>query len=111
VLKRLGTYGLKEVAEGWTWKFDPGLFDYLEMGTDQHDKLMALPCKTALMLGEQSEDEGALYGDHMLAASGNTLPVVTVPGTYHHLMFDQPVAVAAAMKLLLLEWQRQNLSL
>jgi pimeloyl-ACP methyl ester carboxylesterase len=63
------------------------------------------------MLGEQSEDEGALYGDHMLAASGNTLPVVTVPGTYHHLMFDQPVAVAAAMKLLLLEWQRQNLSL
>jgi hypothetical protein len=26
-------------------------------------------------------------------------------------MFDQPVAVAAAMKLLLLEWQRQNLSL
>ena len=81
------------------------------MGTDQHDKLMALPCKTGLMLGEQSEDEGALYGDHMLAASGNTLPVVTVPGTYHHLMFDQPVAVAAAMKLLLLEWQRQNLSL
>lgn len=111
VLKHLGTYGLKEVAEGWTWKFDPGLFDYLEMGTDQHDKLMALPCKTGLMLGEQSEDEGALYGDHMLAASGNTLPVVTVPGTYHHLMFDQPVAVAAAMKLLLLEWQRQNLSL
>ena len=108
VLKHLGTYGLKQVPDGWTWKFDPGLFDYLEMGKDQHDKLMALPCKTALMLGEQSEDEGALYGDHMLRASGGTLPVITVPGTYHHLMFDQPIAVASSMKLLLLEWQRQN---
>jgi pimeloyl-ACP methyl ester carboxylesterase len=82
------------------------LFDYLEMGTDQHDKLMALPCKTALMLGEKSEDEGALFGAHMLAASGGKLPMITVPGTYHHLMFDQPIAVAAAMKLLLLEWLR-----
>ena len=108
VLKHLGTYGLKQVPDGWTWKFDPGLFDYLEMGKDQHDKLMALPCKTALMLGEQSEDEGALYGDHMLRASGGTLPVITVPGTYHHLMFDQPIAVASSIKLLLLEWQRQN---
>jgi pimeloyl-ACP methyl ester carboxylesterase len=69
---------------------------------------MALPCKTALMLGEQSEDEGALYGDHMLRASGGKLPVITVPGTYHHLMFDQPIAVASSMKLLLLEWHRQN---
>jgi hypothetical protein len=24
VLKHLGTYGLKEVENGWTWKFDPG---------------------------------------------------------------------------------------
>jgi hypothetical protein len=40
------------------------------MGTDQYDKLMGLPCLTALMLGEQSEDEGALYGEHMLNASG-----------------------------------------
>ena len=78
------------------------------MGTGQHDKLMALPCKTALMLGEQSEDEGALYGEHMLEASGGSLPVITVPGTYHHLMFDQPIAVASSTKLLLLEWLRQN---
>ena len=78
------------------------------MGTDQYDKLMGLPCLTALMLGEQSEDEGALYGEHMLNASEGVLPTITVPGTYHHLMFDQPIAVASTMKLLLLEWVRQN---
>jgi hypothetical protein len=35
------------------------------------------------------------------------LPTVTIPGTYHHLMFDNPLAVAMTMKLLLLEWHRQ----
>jgi hypothetical protein len=44
----------------------------------------------------------------MLNASGGVLPTITVPGTYHHLMFDQPIAVASTMKLLLLEWVRQN---
>jgi hypothetical protein len=44
----------------------------------------------------------------MLNASGGVLPTITVPGTYPQLMFDQPIAVASAMKLLLLEWVRQN---
>jgi hypothetical protein len=61
-----------------------------------------------LMLGEKSEDEGAFYAEHMLAITDGLLPVITVPGTYHHLMFDQPVAVAMAIKMLLLEWHRQN---
>ncbi|GIS18351.1 MAG: hypothetical protein CM15mP120_02670 [Pseudomonadota bacterium] len=107
----MANYGLKEVADGWTWKFDPGLFDYLEMGVDQQQKFINMRCPTALMLGEQSEDEGALYGDSMLEISGGKLPTITVPGTYHHLMFDQPIAVAMATKLLLLEWWRNNSAL
>ena len=67
-----------------------------------------LPCRAALMLGENSEDEGALYGDYMLKATSNLLPTITIPGTYHHLMFDQPLAVAMSMKILLLEWRRLN---
>ena len=104
VLKHLGQYGLKEVEGGWTWKFDPGIFDYIEMGSDQEEKFRQLTCKTGLMLGEQSEDEGAYYGEQMLAMTDGKMPSITVPGTYHHLMFDQPVAVAMAMKILFLEW-------
>ncbi|MDA9999268.1 alpha/beta hydrolase [bacterium] len=104
VLKHLGQYGLKEVEGGWTWKFDPGIFDYIEMGSDQEEKFRQLTCKTGLMLGEQSEDEGAYYGEQMLAMTDGKMPSITVPGTYHHLMFDQPIAVAMAMKILFLEW-------
>ena len=110
VLRHLAEYGVKAVEEGFTWKFDPCLFDYMEMGMDQRDKFLALPCPTALMLGEQSDDEGAFYADHMTEVAP-LLPVVTVPGTYHHLMFDQPLAVAMTIKMLCLEWHRLNQSL
>jgi hypothetical protein len=40
----------------------------------------------------------------MMAMTDGKMPNITVPGTYHHLMFDQPIAVAMAMKILFLEW-------
>ena len=108
LLRHMAESGLKAVAGGWTWKFDPALFDHLEMGSEQRDKFAQLSCRSALMLGEFSEDEGAFYSEHMLDITGGYLPTVTVPGTYHHLMFDDPVGVAMAMKLLFLEWVRQD---
>ncbi len=107
VLRHLAEAGLQQVEGGWTWKFDPALFDYLEMGADQRDKFTALPCPSALMLGEMSEDEGAFYAEHMLDITGGLLPAVIMPGTYHHMMFDDPMAVAMTIKMLLLEWRRQ----
>ena len=77
------------------------------MGADQRDKFAGLPCPSALMLGEKSEDEGAFYAEHMLDITGGLLPAVIMPGTYHHMMFDDPMAVAMTIKMLLLEWRRQ----
>jgi len=108
LLAHMAEYGLKEVEGGWTWKFDPGLFDYLEMGVSQRDRFAALKCRSALMLGEFSEDEGAYYAQHMLDITHNLLPTITFPGTYHHLMFDDPMAVAMAMKILFLEWHKAD---
>ncbi len=108
VMQHLAANGIHEVEGGWTWKFDPTLFDYLEMGVDQHEKFLGLKCRSALVLGEHSEDEGAFYAEHMAAVTGGLLPAVTIPDTYHHMMFDNPPALAMAVKLLLLEWHRQD---
>ena len=105
LLDHMADYAIKEVAGGLTWKFDPALFDYLEMGID-HDKYASLECPSALIL-EKSEDGGAFYEAHMSKITNGLLPTVTIPGTHHHLMFDNPLAVAMTMKLLLLEWHRQ----
>ncbi len=108
VLRHLAEHSLKQVEGGWTWKFDPTLFDHMAMGVDQRDKFAALKCRAALILGEYSEDEGAFYAEHMAEITSNLLPAITLPGTYHHMMFDDPMAVAMSIKLLLLEWHKQE---
>jgi pimeloyl-ACP methyl ester carboxylesterase len=108
VLEHMARAGIKRVEGGWTWKFDPTLFDYLEMGVDQRDKFATLACRSAVVLAEQSDDEGALFSDHMLAITGGHLPVFRIPGTHHHLMFDEPVASAMATKAIVLEWLRED---
>jgi pimeloyl-ACP methyl ester carboxylesterase len=95
---------LRQVEGGWTWKFDPALFDHLEMGIEQRDKFAAMACRSAVILGEDSADEGAFFADHMAEITGGTLPIFHIPGTHHHLTFDDPVAVAIAIKALLLAW-------
>ena len=108
VLAYIAEKSLRQVEGGWTWKFDPALFDYLEMGVEQRDKFAALPCRSAVILGEDSQDEGAFYAEHMAEITGGKLPIFKVPGTHHHLTFDEPVAVAMAIKALCLEWIRQD---
>ena len=40
VVDYIARQSLRPVEGGWTWKFDPALFDHLEMGADQCDKFV-----------------------------------------------------------------------
>lgn len=108
VLSYLARQSLREVEGGWTWKFDPGLFDVLEMGIDQRDKFATLKCRSAVVLGEHSEDEGAFAGPYMDEITAGVLPIITIPGTYHHFMFDEPMATVTVIKGILLTWLRED---
>ena len=94
--------------EGWTWKFDPTLFDHLEMGPDQRDQFLAMPCRSAVVLGEESEDEGAFGASHMADITGGRLPIVTMPGAHHHMMFEDPLTLAMTLKGILLSWVQED---
>ena len=108
VLRHMVSRSMRQVEGGWIWKFDPTLFDHLEMGADQRDKFVALPCPAAVVLGENSTDEAALHGDYTARLKGSEVPVFKIPGAYHHLMFDEPLAVTAAITATLLNWLRET---
>lgn len=99
---------LRQVEGGWTWKFDPSLFDWLTMGIDQRDRFAAMACRSAVILGEDSKDEGAFFADHMVEITAGKLPIFRIPGTHHHLMFDDPIAVAMATKAIVLGWLAED---
>lgn len=107
----LARKSLRRVDGGWTWKFDPTLFDHLQMGANQADLFAALRCRSAVVLGEQSEDEGALYGDYMREIGPPGLPVFAIPGVHHHMMFEEPMAVVSALKGIVLCWHQADLAL
>ena len=108
VIDYIGRSGLREVEGGVTWKFDPGMYDYLEMGKDQLQRFAGLKCRSAVILGELTEDEGAFEGDYMRELCAGGLPVFELPGCHHHMMFEQPLALAMAFKGLLLNWQAED---
>lgn len=100
----LAQQSLKTVDGGWSWKFDPALFDHLEMGASQRDKFVGLKCPSGLILGEHSADDGARSAPYMREITRGLLPVIEIPNTHHHMMFEEPIALTMAFKGMLLAW-------
>lgn len=100
----LAEQSLKRVEGGWTWKFDPNLFEHLEMGADQRDRFAGLACRSAVILGEHSADDGARSGPYMRELTGGLLPILTIPHTHHHMMFEEPLALTMAIEGLVDAW-------
>lgn len=104
VIDYIGRQSLRQVEGGWTWKFDPAMYDYLEIGADQDQKLLSISCPYAFLLGEHSEDYKPTSVGYTRELTGGRVPIYHIPGTYHHYMFDEPMAVVSAIKGILLTW-------
>ncbi len=96
----IARHSLRQVAGGWTWRFDPFLwrgFTRPQTG----DLLTAPQCPVALLWGERS----SLMPEPLLASMAARLPPGTpripIPDAGHHVMADQPLALVAALRALL----------
>jgi pimeloyl-ACP methyl ester carboxylesterase len=91
---------IRPVDGGWTWKFDPGVF-----ARDQFTPalLTRLDCRVALFRAEYgivTPQQGEVMYDRL----GRVAPVVEIPAAGHHIMLDQPIALVAALRTLLSDW-------
>jgi pimeloyl-ACP methyl ester carboxylesterase len=85
---------------GWTWKFDPRVFtrDHLTP-----ELLTRLDCRVALFRAEHglvTPQQSEVIYDRL----GRVAPVIEIPVAGHHIMLDQPVALVAALRTLLADW-------
>jgi len=94
---------LHETLDGWTWKFDPRIFDqaYRPLG----ERLQAIKTRVALFRGEFSVIVPPDIAEHMYDLMGRNAPVVSIPEAHHHLILDQPLAFVAALRTLLADWE------
>ena len=108
VMAHVARRSLRQVEGGWTWKFDPTLYDHLTLGPDQRDKFAGLACRSAVILGELSEDIGAYGADHMLEITAGKLPVIKMPQVHHHMMFEEPLALVMAIQGIAQAWVAED---
>ena len=91
---------IRPAEGGWTWKFDPHVFarDHLTP-----ELLTRLDCRVALFRAEHglvTPQQGEVLYDRL----GRVAPVIEIPVAAHHIMLDQPVALVAALRTLLADW-------
>ena len=88
---------------GFTWKFDPAIWQRFSIG-DTAARLKAIKCRIAIFRGENSILMPPDIGEYMFNLLGRAAPVVTIPEAQHHVMLDQPLALVAALRALLADW-------
>jgi pimeloyl-ACP methyl ester carboxylesterase len=98
---------LKRVQQGWTWKFDPAIWQRFEAG-DTAEVLRAISCRTAIMRGDLSFLMPKEVSGYMFHLLGRAVPVIDVPEARHHIMLDQPLAFVAALRALLADWNHSR---
>ena len=95
---------LAAVEGGFSWKFDPHIWRNFSIG-DMAARLKATRCRIAVFRGEQSILMPPQIGAYMFNLLGRSDPVVDIPEAQHHVMLDQPLALAAALRALLSDWE------
>ena len=109
LLDWVARHSLKEVATpggdpGFTWKFDPAIWRHFSIG-DTEALLKATRCRIAVLRGEHSVLMPPAVHDYIFNLLGRAAPVIEIPEAQHHIMLDQPLALVAALRALLADWQ------
>ena len=89
---------IRQVDGGWTWKWDPAVFDHA-----MPPPLARVDCRVALFRAEHGILSAEL-SDVMYDRLGRVAPVIEIPASAHHIMLDQPIALVAAIRTLLSDW-------
>lgn len=102
VVDHIARNSLKPVEGGWSWKFDPNLWAKLEYQRRDPETLRDnARCPLAFFRGADTSLVTDEVWAFMAETFGPDTPMVSIPDAQHHLILDQPLAVAAALETLM----------
>lgn len=107
IVDYIARLSLTEVPGGWSWKFDPGIWQSFRTG-DSATALRSIACRIGILRGDDSVLMPPEIADYMFQLLGHPVPVVGIPEARHHVMLDQPLAVVTALRALLSDWNHSR---
>jgi pimeloyl-ACP methyl ester carboxylesterase len=92
-------------GEGWTWRFDPGVWAKLDRSGMGSLRVGPDTARLIHIYGDRSE---IIRRHSFQGKEGSRIPAdvrtVVIPDSEHHIMVDQPLALVAALRSLLVTW-------
>lgn len=94
-------HSIREYAQGWSWVFDPSRISGPESNRDFWNQLItvyeALPERPLFIRGDLSALCSRAWAQDFRQRLGADTPLVSIGDAYHHLLLDQPAALARAV--------------
>ncbi len=106
-----------EVEGGWSWKFSPTIFSNMtgDDPDDRHgwwarlgERLRDLPVRNAFVYGARSTLFDADSVAWLREIGVTRTSFIPIPHAHHHLMLDEPVAFASALRAVLEVWRSET---
>lgn len=94
-------HSLRPQGTGFRWKFDPKLPAGGAPENDGGVMLARVTRPVDYVCGEHSEVIPPDRAERMVTALPNVTGPIVIPAGYHHLMFDQPIALISTLRALL----------
>jgi pimeloyl-ACP methyl ester carboxylesterase len=104
IIDHIARHALRETPDGWTWKFDPRVFEKVSL-TPMSEFLSNVRCRMALLRGELSDLVPPEIGAYMYGLMDRNAPVIEIPQAHHHVPLDQPLSLVAVLRTLLADWE------
>jgi len=106
-MRHLARVSIREEAGGWTWKFDENVTRVFQQrggngpAIDDRAELAGLPTPVDFIYGELSQVVTPARAAQLATCLADVRSVTGIPGAHHHLPISQPVALVAALRVLL----------
>ena len=108
-LAHMGRMSVREEAGSWTWKFDGNVTRLFQQSgggegsrsIDDVAALATLPTPVDFIYGEDSRVVTPVRATKLATCLPNVRSVTCIPASHHHLPVSQPIALVAALRVLL----------
>jgi pimeloyl-ACP methyl ester carboxylesterase len=101
LLRQVAMQALKKVDGGWRWKFDPAMAPAGEPEAAAELWLPRVTPPVDVIYGEHSRVVSAERAARTVAHLPRARGPLMIPGSHHHIMLDQPVALVTMLRSLL----------
>jgi pimeloyl-ACP methyl ester carboxylesterase len=101
--RHVAAHAVRESAQGWCWKFDADAARSLNIESDFHESVTDIRVRSDFIHGALSP----VVTPERLALVPRVLPMVqrpiAIPLAHHHVLLEQPIALIATVRALLLD--------